>query len=807
MNGLIQDLRYALRQLYKSPGFAIVAVLTMALGVGATAAIFGFVDAALLEPLPYESPNQLMSVNEGNIHSPRWPLSYPDFVDWQRLNHSFSSFDIYGGTGFLLRTSSGSIPVQAERVSGTFFETLGVHPMLGRDFYPGENRPGGPSVAILSYRTWIERFGANQDVVGQTLDLDNQAYTVIGVLPRTFSFAPAGSAELWVPLNQFSPHEQKRTFYNFWGIGRLRDGVTQQAALAEMNAIARQVQQQNGISGRNLNASVVPLQEIVTGDIRPILFMLLGGTFLLLIIACVNVSSLVLVRSESRRREIAVRGALGATLTRLVRQFITEGLLLAFLGTLVGTVLASSLAKILSALVPKEMALNMPFFDGVGLNVHTAIFIAGIGIVTAFLLAATPVVRLSLRNLLDGLAEGDRGAAGRFWQRLGANMVVAQLAIAVVLLVGAGLLGQSLYRLLHIPLGFEPDHLATVQVTIPPAANHNPQQTAELYSEISRRIAGLPGVESVGMTNLLPAQCNCSLDSIQIVGHPHIGEHNEVDERHVSANYLATLKAKLIRGRFFNDADDASKPGVVIINQSLAHKYFKDDDPIGQKISDDEGGRASTWEIVGIVDDIHEGPLDGAATPTEYFPLNQTNNSFFNLVTRTGQKPEALLPTLVSNLHQIGPSLGVSDEATMNAKIGGTESALLHQFSAWLAGGFSALALTLGTIGLYAMIAYSVSRRTREIGVRMAMGARRDLIYRLILSEAGRLAVFGLLLGAILSIGAGKLMGKLLFGVNFWDLPTLLAVSAVLLSSALLASYIPARRAAKVDPVVALRYE
>jgi predicted permease len=309
------------------------------------------------------------------------------------------------------------------------------------------------------------------------------------------------------------------------------------------------------------------------------------------------------------------------------------------------------------------------------------------------------------------------------------------------------------------------------------------------------------------MTNLLPAQCNCSLDSIQIVGHPHIGEHNEVDERHVSANYLATLKAKLIRGRFFNDADDASKPGVVIINQSLAHKYFKDDDPIGQKISDDEGGRASTWEIVGIVDDIHEGPLDGAATPTEYFPLNQTNNSFFNLVTRTGQKPEALLPTLVSNLHQIDPSLGVSDEATMNAKIGGTESALLHQFSAWLAGGFSSLALMLGTIGLYAMIAYSVSRRTREIGVRMAMGARRDLIYRLILSEAGRLAVFGLLLGAILSIGAGKLMGKLLFGVNFWDLPTLLAVSAVLLSSALLASYIPARRAAKVDPVVALRYE
>jgi predicted permease len=309
------------------------------------------------------------------------------------------------------------------------------------------------------------------------------------------------------------------------------------------------------------------------------------------------------------------------------------------------------------------------------------------------------------------------------------------------------------------------------------------------------------------MTNLLPAQCNCSLDSIQVVGRPSIGEHNEVTERHVSTNYLATLKAKLIRGRFFTDADDASKPGVVIINQSLAHEYFGDVDPIGQRISNDEGGRASTWEIVGIVDNVHEGPLDTAVGPAEYFSLNQTNNPSFNLVVRTGQEPGTLLPSLVSTLHQIDPDIGVSDEATMNAKIGGTESALLHQFSAWLAGGFSSLALILGTVGLYAMIAYSVSRRTREIGVRMAMGARRNSIYRLILSEAGSLAVFGLLLGALLSIGTGKLIGKLLFGVNFWDLRTLLAVSVVLLSSALLASYIPARRAAKVDPMVALRYE
>ena len=319
-------------------------------------AIFGFVDAALLEPLPYANPSRLMSVNESNVESPRWPLSYPDYLDWQRLNKSFSSLDVYSGTGYLLRTSSGAEPVQAERVSGGFFRTLGVHPMLGRDFYPGENRPGGPNVVLLSYGAWLHRFGARRDLVGQTVDLDNQAYTIIGVLPRAFSFAPSGNAEFWVPLNSFSPHEKMRTFYNFWGIGRLRDGVTAQAAQAEMTAIAKQLQQQYAMTGRDLSASVVPLAEIIIGDVRPILLTLLGGAGLLLLIACVNVASLVLVRSESRRREIAVRGALGATPARLVRQFVTEGLLLALFGSVAGVFVAGGLMKLLGRLVPKDMA-------------------------------------------------------------------------------------------------------------------------------------------------------------------------------------------------------------------------------------------------------------------------------------------------------------------------------------------------------------------------------------------------------------------------------------------------------------------
>jgi macrolide transport system ATP-binding/permease protein len=359
-----QDLRFGLRQWTKNPGFALTAIVILALGVGVSTAIFGFVDAALLQPLPYRDPGRLMSVNESDITSSRWPLSYFDYLDWQRLNKSFSSLDVYSGAGFLLRTPSGAEPVQAERVSGGFFQTLGVQPVLGRDFNPGENRPGGANVAILSYGAWVHRFGGRREVVGQSVDLDHESYTIIGVLPRTFTFAPSGNTEFWIPLNTFSTHEKMRTFYNFWGIGRLRDGVAVPAAIAEMGAIAKQLQLQYGITGRNRGASVVPLNEVITGDVRPILLTLLGGAGLLLLIACVNVASLVLVRSESRRREIAVRGALGATPARLVRQFVTEGLLLGAFGSLTGVLVAAAFMKLLTGLVPKDMAANMPFLGG-----------------------------------------------------------------------------------------------------------------------------------------------------------------------------------------------------------------------------------------------------------------------------------------------------------------------------------------------------------------------------------------------------------------------------------------------------------
>jgi len=807
VGSVCQDLRFALRQSTKNLGFALTTVMVLALGMSVSVAIFGFVDAALLQPLPYASPERLMSVNESNVESPRWPLSYPDYIDWQRLNKSFSSLDIYNGRGYLLRTPSGALPVQGERVSGGFFKTLGVRPMLGRDFYPGEDRPGGPNVVILSYGAWLHHFGARRDAVGQTLDLDNQAYMIIGVLPRTFSFARAGNAEFWVPINTLTQHEQMRTFYNFWGVGRLRDRVPVREALTEMSAIAKRLQMQYPTPDHYEGASVVPLSDVINGEVRPILLTLLCGAGLLLLIACVNVASLVLVRSENRKREIAVRGALGAAPMRLVRQFATEGLLLAVFSSVIAVMFADWLMKILGRIVPKDMAANMPFLGGVGLNADTSAFAVSIALIAALLLSLTPVFQLSSRKDHDRLAVGGCNSGHQLWQRLGARMVVVELAVVVVLLAAASLLGQSLYRLLHVPLGFDPNRLASVEVMVPETVYKTNEQMVALYREILRRVSSLPGVESVGTSTMLPVQCDCPVDWITFPGRPFHGEHNTVDERHVSADYLPTLKAALVHGRLFTDAEDESRPGAVVINQALAQKYFSGENPIGQRIADYEGGRRSTREIIGIVANVREGPLDGQIRPAEYLPINQTRDRYFSLVARTRQDAGALLPLLVSTVHHVDLNLGVSNEVTMNDQIESTQTALLHQLSAWLVGGFAAMALILGIVGLYGVIAYSVSRRTREIGVRMALGAERMNVALMILGEAAKMVTLGVIVGLLAWLGLSRLVASMLYGVSSYDPLTFAGVAMVSSGVALLACYIPARRASFVDPMVALRYE
>jgi predicted permease len=805
---VLQDMRFALRQLRRSPGFAVSAVLILALGMGASVAIFGFVDAALIQPLPYAAPNQLLDVAENAAALPRSNLSRADYEDWKRLNTTLSSLDVYTGTGYLLRMGSITEPVPAARVSDGFFRTLGVKPILGRDFLPGEDQPGRAKIVILPYSTWQDRFGGRTSVIGQTVSLSGDTYTIVGVLPREFNFAPRGNAEFWVPLlERRNGCEERRSCHNLYGVGRPREGIGIDAVRTDLKRIAKQLEAQYPGSNKDQGAAVQPLTELIVGKVRPILLMLLAGAGLLLLIACVNVASLMLVRSESRRREIAVRGALGATAVRLARQFVTEGLVLAIAGSAGGLILGAWLMRLMGLLIPKAMTSYVPFLGAVAVNTHVVLFATAIVVLAAFLLAATPVLRLSGMGLPEALGEGGRGSAGRFWQRLGANLVVAEITIAVVLLAGAGLIGRSFYNLLHVESGFDTSHLATVNLMAPDANYSTNAKVTALYQEINRRLMALLGVQSVGFTTDLPLQCNCDTDWIRIEGKPYHGEHNEVTEREVSPEYLVTLKAKLLRGRMLTDQDDASHPQVIVINEALAKKYFPGEDPIGKRIGGGDLAPASMRQIVGVIADVREGGLDEDVWPSEYEAMYRSTDNQFAIAVRTATDDKAILPTIVSTLRSIDSNFGVYGEQTMQQQIDTTEAALLHRFAAWLVGGFAVMALVLGVVGLYGVVAYSVSRRTREIGVRMALGAQRSAVYSLVLRQAGWLTITGLILGVACSIGASVLMRKLLFGVEAWDVPTLATVAFVLGCASMAASFLPARRAASVNPTDALRAE
>jgi predicted permease len=806
-DNLLQDTRFALRQLRRNPGFTSTAILMLALGMCASVAIFAFVDAALIKPLPYREPSRLVGVFERVPLFPRSNLSYLDYLDWKKLNTVFSSMDAYQHTGFLLSTSSGAQPALGARVSDGFFRTLGVAPVLGRYFSAGEDLAAAPRTVMLSYATWQKRYGGNPGVLGKTVTLDGTPNVVIGVLPRDFHFAPAEPAEFWVTLHASGKCELRRSCHNLFGVARLKDGVSVQAALANVKSIAQQLEKQYPDSNRGQGAAVAPLTAVIIGDIRPTLLLLLSGAGLLLLIACVNVASLLLVRSESRRREIAVRGALGASGSRLAGQFVTEGLVLVAAGSIIGLVCSSWVMHLLTTLVPADLLASMSYLHDLGFNKRVLAFAGLISLLSAVLFSITPSLHFSLSDMRQGLVEGSRGSAGITWRRLGSKLVVLELATAMVLLVGAGLLGKSFYRLLHVELGMDPEHLATIEVAAPKSHYAKDEQIAELGKRVISRVASLPGVKSVGVSSQLPVSFNGNTIWIRLLGRPYHGEHNEVNQREVSTEYFTTIGAKLLRGRYFNDADDGSKPRVVIINRALAKQYFPGEDPIGKKIGDTTLSPKSIQEVVGIVDDIREGSLDSEIWPAVYYAFNQSPETYFSVVVRASRAEQSLIPEIAAAVHEIDRDTVTRSGATMEQAISDSPSTYLHRSSAWLVGGFAMMALLLGALGLYGVVAYSVSQRTREIGVRMALGAQSSSVCRLILKEAAWLAALGLVIGLAISIPAASLIRGLLFGIQLWDAPTLIGVGTVLGIAALLASYIPARRAASVNPVDALRAE
>ena len=616
VENLLRDIRFSIRQSRKNPGFTSTAILMLALGMCASVAIFAFVDATLIQPLPYRHPARLVGIYEHALPlCPRCDLSYLDYLDWKKLNKVLSSLDVYQHTAFIVNTPAGAQAARSARISDGFFRTLGVTPVLGRDFYAGEDLPAAPRTVILSYAAWQKRYGGRTDVLGQVATLDGAPNIIIGVLPPNFHFVPAEPAEFWTALHASGPCEARRSCHNFYGIGRLRDGVSVQTAYADMALIAQQLEKQYPDSNRGQGANIMPLTEVIAGDIRPILLVLLSGAGLLLLIASVNVASLLLVRSEGRKREMAVRSALGASSARLIGQFVTEGFVLVAAGSVLGLVTAQWAMQLLTGLIPADMIARMSYLQDLGLNVHVLAFAGAISLLAAVLFSITPTLHLSLSEIRVGLTEGSRGSAGNTWRRLGSKLVVVELATAMVLLVGASLLGKSFYRLLHVNIGLQPDHLATLEIQAPDASYAKDEQAIALERQVLGRIASLPGVKSVGISTQLPVSYNGNTTWIRFLDRPYHGEHNEVNERDVSSEYFKTLQAKLLRVRYFSDAEDGSKPRVVIINQALARQYFPGVDPIGRKIGDTDLSPKSIAQIVGIVDDIREGSLDSEIWP------------------------------------------------------------------------------------------------------------------------------------------------------------------------------------------------
>lgn len=803
---LARDLRFAIRQLRKNAGFAAIAILMLGLGLCASVSIFAFVDAALIKPLPYRHPERLVGVY-GNIPlCPRCNLSYPDYLDLKKLNQVFTSLDAYNTQEFQLPGREGFELVRGAYVSAGFFRTLGIAPILGHDFADGEDTPGGPRNVLLSYGAWLNRYGGQREVLGQNVTLGGQPTTIIGVLPRDFHFAPAGQPEYWTTIQGVGYCFERRGCHNLFALARLKDGVLLEAAQANCRGIAAQLERQYPDSNRGQGSNVMRLTDVIVGDIRPVLLVLWTATGLLLLIASVNVAGLVLLRSESRRGEIAVRSSLGASGARLLCQFATEGIVLVAAGCAVGLTGALWTMQLLANLVPKDMRPFLPFLQSVGFNPRVLAFAGAVALVAALLFAVIPGSRAAGSNLRDGLAEGSRGSTVPVWRRLGGNMVVLELATAVMLLVGAGLLGKSLYRILSVNLGMQPEHLATLRVVAPLAVYNDKHKAAAVGREIVRCVSNLPGVESAALTSMLPVRGGNTV-WMRVVGRPYGGEHNEVAFRRVTPAYFTTLHATLISGRWFTEADDDSKSRVIIIDQNFAKEYFSGEDPIGQKVVLTHATEVAPMEIVGVVEDIMEGPLDKATWPTMYYAFNQDPTNFFSLVVRTSQKDGSVFRDAASAIKQINPTLSTSEPISMSDRINHSPAAYLRRSATWLVGGLAALALLLGTIGLYALIAYSVGQRTREIAVRIALGALPGMVYRLILGQAAQLIAAGVVLGLTAAVGAVGFMSSLLFGVQKWDLPTLGSVAVLLATTGFIASFFPARRAATVNPVDALRAE
>ena len=809
MHSLLQDIQYGVRVLRRRPGFTIVAASVLTLAIGANVTIFTFIDAALLRPLPYRDPQRLVKIWDSRRSevSSRFEASYPDYLDWRQQNQAFSPLAAYttGGNG-ILAGPSGPQMVPAARVSDNFFQTLGVSPMLGRVFQDGEDLASSPRYAVLSYGFWQRQFGGRQDIIGQALTLNGEPRTIIGVLPKKFHFAPTGEVDVYLTLHATGGMLTRRNLHWLHPFGRLKPGVSIEQAQSLMNVLAANLEKQYPDSNKELRTVLVPLSDVITGQIRPILVVLLAAVGLLLLIACANIANLLLARSATRAKEFAIRSALGAKRWRMVRQLIIEGTLLASAGVTAGIIVAILATRWMIHTLPAPMLQSMPYLKDAGVVPRILLFAAGLGILTALLFSLPPALRLSNPVMNHSLKEGGQLSAASSWKRVGSFLVVAEVAISAVLLVGSGLLLKSLYRLLHVDAGFNVSRLTTFY-TFPGSKRYNEDaQAIMLHDKVTAALLAVPGVSAAGTTSTPPVVGgNTSL--FRVVGAPLTPLPYEANSRTIDPGYFATLQAKLKAGRYFDENDNANKPKVVIINETLAKMVFGSQDPVGKQIVFTYNSQEKPREVVGVVSDVHEGELNVEDKPAIYTPFAQDPDSIFAVVVRSELDSAALRPELEGAVRKVDPGIVLFQMQTMEDLIAQSPVAVLHRYPAWLVSVFALSALLLGVVGLYGIVSYSVSQRTREIGIRMALGAPRGNVLKLILSSGARLAAIGIAAGVAGAVLAGYLLRSVLFGVEPWDVATLLIVAAILAAISLLASYVPARRASRLDPMRALHYE
>jgi predicted permease len=805
MNRLLQDLRYAIRTMVKKPGFALTAVATLAIGIGASTAIFTVVDAALLRGLPYKSPDQLYHLWENRPQQEfgKREFSYPDYQDYQK-NNSVSLAAYTGGGGIMSGRGEPEL-VFSPRVSANFFSLLGVDPVLGRTFQEGEDKQGSQLATVLTYGMWQSKFGGDTGIIGQPLTINGQSYTVIGVLPASFQFA-LRNADLFIAYQPNEAILTRRFMHGTNLIARLKPGVTLEQANNELSIIASRIEKEHNQSHAGTGLRIIPLQEEFVGKVKPILFVLLGAVGFVLLIACANVASLLLTRSLSRYKEVAIRSALGASRWRVIRQMLTESVLLAVVGGLAGLLIAYWGLDALVAALPDRQLSSLPFLKSISIDTRILGFSFALSALTGIVFGLVPALQSSRLDLNETLKEGGRTTSGTTRHRLRSAFVVSQIALAVVLLVGAGLMMKSLFRLLQANIGFNPDNVLTMNVALP--ANYSePPAMINFYQQMKERVGSLPGVAGVGTIDILPLQGgNTTRFYVDGDPIPAPGQATEANIRVADETYFQTIGIPLLAGRAFDGRDHADAPGVVIIGKTVADRIFAGRDPIGLRIkyaSFDTPGDL----IVGVVGDVRISGIDEAIRPVLYYPYRQSPSPATTLVVRTNADPASFTSTVRNEIRSMDSAVAIFGVRSMEEIIGSSPAAFMRRFPGLLITIFASVALLLAAIGIYGVVSYSVSQQRHYIGVRMALGAQRSDILKLVLKQGLILALVGVVIGAIAAVFLMRLLSSFLFEVRATD-PTIFVLGvAALFGVALLACFFPARRATKVDPLVALRYE